>query len=68
MAISITMPSELHVNKGGNNLPCVVSMLIFRMAELKRQSGTFLKVHASSYSTHKQGGPVPFTYCSGLML
>ena len=62
------MPSERHVNKGDNSLLFVASMIISKMAKLKKQSGTFLKVHTSSYSMHKQGGLGPFTYRSGRML
>ena len=68
MDASATMPSELHANRGGSVSHFAVSTLTFRMAEQRRQPKTYPKVLASSFSTHKQGGPMPFILHFGRML
>ncbi len=64
---SVTMLLELHANKGGNVSSFAGSTLTFRMVEQKRQSGTYLKVHANNFFMPKQGGPVQFTFHFGCM-
>ena len=68
MAVFVTSLFEPHANKEDNAKPSAGLTLIFRTVEQRRQSGTSLKVLASSYFMNMPGGPVPFTFHFGRML